>query len=519
MKKLKVSNTVFGKLRILIMLFLITWLVSLSVYSNPFSYKIAGHDSSMFQYFGYAMSRGEALYVDIFDHKGPVIFLLNYLGEIFSTNNIQGIWILEFFSLFSFFLWTYKTARFWNNRIISFIPVIIFAVSLPSLLEGGNLTEEFALPFMGYSVYVFVKYFINDYSIELHEVVFLGGSFGISFLLRPNMIGIWVVFSGYIFFLLLLKRELNDLFRFVLSFIGGILLIVIPIMFYLINIGALRQAFFQTWSFNIMYLDNSQIDHLRNMSILMEIFNRYGFIFIFSGYLGIIIFHWKIWKTEQRILHSLSVSSVILSAFFTFMSGRTYQHYMMILLPVMIIPISYLFLYFTLNFTQKSIASFVVILLVVLGLSTPIYNNYVLGMSLNTNIIGNSDRLNDIEKRIISYAEEKNKISNISQWIKNNSLSSDRIYVHRLAGNIYLESERLSSIKYFNLPAINLNENIEIGEDFVNEFINSETEVVVVKDTFADYPKTVAEEHFFQFVLSNYYEEYRAEGFVGFIKK
>lgn len=37
-------------------------------------------DATIFEYFGYAMSKGDILYIDIFDHKGPIIFFINYLG-------------------------------------------------------------------------------------------------------------------------------------------------------------------------------------------------------------------------------------------------------------------------------------------------------------------------------------------------------------------------------------------------------------------------------------------------------
>ena len=41
-------------------------------------YALGLSDASIFEYFGYAMSNGEVLYKDLFDHKGPIIFLINY---------------------------------------------------------------------------------------------------------------------------------------------------------------------------------------------------------------------------------------------------------------------------------------------------------------------------------------------------------------------------------------------------------------------------------------------------------
>ena len=52
---------------------LFTVLVWFSMVTNvkqgiPFS------DASIFEYFGYAMNRGELMYANLFDHKGPVVF-------------------------------------------------------------------------------------------------------------------------------------------------------------------------------------------------------------------------------------------------------------------------------------------------------------------------------------------------------------------------------------------------------------------------------------------------------------
>ena len=58
-------------------------------------------DASIFEYFGYAMNRGELMYANLFDHKGPVIFIVNYLGYLISGS--LGIKFLYLFCTFLFF--------------------------------------------------------------------------------------------------------------------------------------------------------------------------------------------------------------------------------------------------------------------------------------------------------------------------------------------------------------------------------------------------------------------------------
>lgn len=163
----------------------ISFFVGFHVFSNPFSIRVPGHDSSMFQYFGYAMSRGDVLYTDIFDHKGPIIFILNFFAQYLTIGSVSGVWILEVISIFLFFVYTYKTARLFQlNRILSFIPVIIISIPLSNWLTGGNLTEEYALPFVGYSLYIFIKYLMGEKTVKSYEIVLTGISFAFVFLLR-----------------------------------------------------------------------------------------------------------------------------------------------------------------------------------------------------------------------------------------------------------------------------------------------------------------------------------------------
>ena len=58
-------------------------------------------DASNFEYFGYAMSKGDILYTQIFDHKGPMIFLINYIGYL--MGGPLGVKLLYLASVFLFF--------------------------------------------------------------------------------------------------------------------------------------------------------------------------------------------------------------------------------------------------------------------------------------------------------------------------------------------------------------------------------------------------------------------------------
>ena len=142
-----------------------------------------------------------------------------------------------------------------------------------------------------------------------------------------------------------------------------------------------------------------------------------------------------------------------------------------------------------------------------------INNIYVLNTSidqLNINELSQDEELNREEQKIINNAKNKEQIYEVVDVIKENSSKGDSIYSHKLAGNLYLLSDRVSSIKFFNLPAVNINENPIIGEDFLSEITNNHTELIIIGSNFNSANRLGIEKEFFDYVTSNYnliYEE------------
>jgi len=497
------KNDIFKKAFAIILLLLLTFIVSLSLRSNPFSEFLPGHDSSMFQYFGYAMNNGKIMYTEIFDHKGPMIFIINYLGALLTSTTIQGIYILEFLSLFIYFLFSYKTIKLWLSRTLSFIAVIPHGLILMSFLEGGNLTEEYALPFIAISLFIFSKYFINPDSVHSLEVVFLGIACAIVFSLRANMVVVWLAFCLVISLKTLMSKKYLSLLKYALYFSLGLLLVFVPIGLYLYINGALEAAIFQSLTFNIMYLDDSasQSDAAINLYSLLR--NHY-IVFIFAAFLVYVAFKWKNVNNNKRYLYIGIILFSIGSFITTTLSGRDYRHYLMAMVPIVTIPTALL-----LQLLPSKMRGYKIIPVAILFIGLTYYpriednfnNMYVLNTPASQI---DSEELNPQEGRIINNKNQRNQIMEVAQTIRNNSSSTDEIYVHRFAGNLYLLSDRLSSIKYFNLPAVDLNENPIIGEDFLSDIIQSDTELIVLGSSFNNAEKTGAEQTFFDYVTENY---------------
>lgn len=507
---IKLKNRIIQLLPILVLL-VITLVVSLNLTSNPFSERLPRHDSSMFTYFGFAMNKGQIMYKDIFDHKGPLIFFLNYLGVVLSINQFAGVYLIEILCIFLFFYFSFKTAKLWLPSLLALIPIGVQAVILSLFLEGGNFTEEYALPFISFSLYCFIKFYKNNKQITALEIFFISLSMGAVFLLRPNMIIVWAVFCLIIFIDLLINKNYQFLLKIITLFFGGLLTAIFPFIIYLGKEGALSQAIFQSLTFNFKYLDSISGREEGIVKLLETISSNY--ILILGAYLLIsFVYRRKKLTGNDKYIYLGSVLSLCLSFIASAMSGRNYTHYLMIILPTLTIPITLLLKDFSFKVKQNSLffmsATFLVI---VYFHQIYISYNYI----YETNIVAAdySDEMNIREKRSLALEKEVNTIKEVANVIKENTVETDKIYAHRTGGNLYLLSKRLSSVKYFNLPAVNINENEVIGKDFFNEIKAANTKIIILRSAFADQEKIGVEKEFYNFVNSNYHEIYSENGY------
>ena len=74
--KIQISQRACG----IVILIAVTFLLCTNLSSYVFYPKAPLLDSSVFRYIGTIMHDGCVPYRDSFDHKGPLIFLINYLG-------------------------------------------------------------------------------------------------------------------------------------------------------------------------------------------------------------------------------------------------------------------------------------------------------------------------------------------------------------------------------------------------------------------------------------------------------
>ena len=110
-------------------IFLCSILMSFIATNNPFLIGNTYVDSSVFNYVARVILNGGMPYRDTFDHKGPLIYLIDALGQLIHES--LGLWFIELITIFFIFLLAYKTAKLIGcNNTRSLLVVIIFMASM-----------------------------------------------------------------------------------------------------------------------------------------------------------------------------------------------------------------------------------------------------------------------------------------------------------------------------------------------------------------------------------------------------
>lgn len=369
-------------------------------------------DSGVFKTIALMMEHGYMPYRDSFDHKGPVLYILNWIGNRISQ--YSGIWVIEIIVLSVTFYFLYKISRLKCSIIASLIVSFTALSLLFEYYQGGNLTEEYAMPCIAISIFIFLDYLLNNKVSKIRLVV-SGLCCGIVLLLRPNMISIWVVYCFLISLILVYKRAIKEWIGFIIYFLIGMAIIVIPIVIWLGINEDLYYCFHDYILFNIKYSSAEG-----GIALLSSKWSSFFIFFNTTVYIvafACIVFHIK----EAKLINISYAIYLIMTIVFMVMSGMSYGHYGMILIPAVIYPLSLVFsdIEKIKEDNQRKVLILLVSLYSLSMIITPNWINTIEGVVATYEAKDDnhcSDSTNNIVNLIVNKTEEEDKISVYGNW-------------------------------------------------------------------------------------------------------
>lgn len=462
--------------------FIIAFVFSITLDLCPFNSELPKTDSSVFLYIGKAMFNGSVPYKDLFDHKGILLYFIQFLGFVIGFGSQIGVFVLEVLNILATALIFYKICKiFTANEFVCFFSVAaVLLFCTTGFFEGGNLVEEYALVWISLSLYFVCKFF-SDKTYENWHIVIIGVCFAVVFFLRVNMVGVWGGLLLPVVICFLKNKRFTELYKAALWFLVGFAAVSVPVMIYLFITGSFREMIDCYLVFNFSYVDSTS-----KSGVITFLFDCIALTPIATFFVI-----YSITAHAKNQLTHINLISLIFAYLSSAISGRSYPHYGIILIPFFVIPTVLCvsdFLKKAKNIKFAALKNSILIFICVLCLSFAI-----------------SDKEN---KRDNLASNESKEPDEVVEYILQNSGEDDDVLVIGNDVAYYFKFNRSTKNKFFyQTPPIEVS--TEIYNEFIEEMDKHPSDFIVVPKP--DYSKE--DEPSNQTIIANkFYYEYEVLG-------
>lgn len=465
-RNLELKDSVNAKrVLVLVVLGIMTFLIMMYSTQSIWKKTESWTDSSVFKYVAFVMSKGGMPYADTFDHKGPLLYLLNFLG--IQIGYMRGIWIVEFACMFATLISMYKIARLFCSRVTSCVTVLICSKWIFSYFQYGNFTEEYAMLPICVATFIFLDYMLN-HKVNKLRLILCGVSLSAVLLLRANMIAIWIAFCIVIFVKSLCEKDWKKLTEFMLYFLLGMCILMIPIVLWLSVNGAFDEFIQNYIVFNLRY--SSEAGGRALTTTKWD-----SFIYFFNQdivlYAVMIILYLCVCG-KHRLVARTYLFHIFLLFLMLSMSGRQYGHYGLTIVPALVYPIAYLNGEIENNYKKsKNPLVLVILMYFLVTFVLPTWIN-----SVNNIVQTYENRENS------NYGTNVRKVVDI---VLDNTKEEEFISVYGNWNIIYILSERLSASKYSYQFSIGKIEP-KIMDEYFEEISENNPKVIVIQENRLD---------------------------------
>ena len=327
---------IFSKKRILIALyaFLISFVMLLLASKNSFLYPFNDWvDANAFFTVGKSMMHGMVPYRDLFEQKGPFLYLIYGIGSLISFKSFLGIFILEVLFWTIALIYLYKILKMFLSTRVSLLilPIFMSIIATTRAFTHGGSAEEFCAPFFFITLYYFIKHF-KVKELTKKEMLLNGVIAGFILLIKYTLLGFWFAFTLAIFIDYIMKKDYKKAIIYPLTLLLGMF---IPFAIFLIYFGinhAIGDFFYNYFYVNMAAYGED----------VVGIFSRLSQIF--TGFIGalcrnvicmillvlFILFVWKLNLSKRgKVLLIISLFITVLGVYFGL---KFYRYYLLFIL-------------------------------------------------------------------------------------------------------------------------------------------------------------------------------------------
>lgn len=298
------------------------------------------YDAQCFFTVGKSMINGKIPYLDLFEQKGPLLFLLYGIASLISNNSFIGVFVLEVISYSVFLYYVSKIIEIYLDKKYSYIliPIIALLMLPTKCFTHGGSCEEFCFPVLAILIYKYIKYLKNK-DISNKDTIIVGILSGMLLWMKYTLLGFSIGFCITVLIKSLINKNYKNLISKVGYFVLGITITTIPWLIYFgLHKNGIKSLIDVYFLFNI----NSYANNYTLLQKLINCFNTIkGVIFRYYQYLILIIIPMvlsiktKTFFKETKNNIYLLISTILL-LITIFIGGTNFRYYSLPIQPFMI---------------------------------------------------------------------------------------------------------------------------------------------------------------------------------------
>lgn len=282
-------------------------------------------DSALFQVVGKLWADGLTPYVDIFDHKGPLLFWIQRIAYAFS-NPRTALYCIESLHVGAGLALAYGCMRLRLKPLTAFGGAALTGLFWLPLMEYGNLCETYCLPFLLLALLFQLRYLLSGrLDHPWGYALIYGLCFGANLMIRPNNGALIAAVTFGIALRLALRGRWRNLLPNALALLGGVLAVALPFVAYFAAKDALREFLYASWTYNLEYA--------KSLEFRLDWQNLRGVLYYITPSLLCIALGIAALCRKKRMLGGVLLLASAATLAVT-ISGVGYAHYFMLHVPL-----------------------------------------------------------------------------------------------------------------------------------------------------------------------------------------
>ncbi len=439
---------------------------------------------------------GATLYVDMWDHKSPLIYAYNgILSKLFGDNIILHrvfftvIAILAVWLFYKTALLLYRQLKLKNQPALARLSTLVFAfvANLAVFTNSGNNNENLGILFLLAVLYWYLRWRENPLD-KRHYLLMSGLAASLVFVLKANFA---VLLLPVVVDLIIVTRK--NVYRLISSlclFAAGTLLHLLLWAIYFQQVGTFKQFLIATFEFNSKYMSALGWDiHATGIVIFVGIL-----VLLLLFFAPFIIRAWTAFikdkGNDNLLINLLGICSLI----FMVLAGTFYSHYFLIALP-------WLCLVFGATYQLKSklkprllLSCLGIVALLLAGASyKQLYNSYLGGVKTEAN----------------------NQVA-VANYINEHTAPGDTFFAYTYGATFYELAQRDSGSRYISASHLLIDYKHQFGynlnEQFIFDMICKEAKYVIMFSDVNDIYR-VQNPVAMRFINNNYHLETTLNGY------